>query len=409
MPKDHQPNRCGVILIRYGEIALKGQNRGYFERQLVENLGDVLDGDFGADIRRRQGRIFVELEEGADTDEALQRLRRVFGVVSVSPASRVPLDDDDIARAAVDIARRARRLHQRTSPRTPFTFKIDARRANKGFHLTSPEINRWLGAEVLRSIDDIEVDVHDPTLRLQVEIRDNYAYLTGEVLDGPGGLPAGSSGTALGLLSGGIDSPVACWHMMKRGLRMEAVHFYTPPFTGPRSHQKVRDLAQKLARWGNGFTLHMYHFTEIQQAIDNYCPERLRLTVMRRMMLRAAESLADRRSILALVTGESLGQVASQTLHNLQATTAVLRRPVLRPLVGMDKQQIVETAKAIGTYDTSTLPYDDCCTLFVPKHPKTQPSLKEVDKAEEQLPVEQLLSKKEVDTERFDSRGRPLE
>ena len=398
-----------LILVRFGEIALKGQNRGKFERQLVDNLRGVLEGKFSAEVRRSQGRIFVYLNDNDNIANAINRVRRVFGVVSVSPARRVQLDDEAIAESAKSLARRAQKRYQDDGRHAPFTFKISARRANKEFHKTSPEINHWLGAEVLHNLSDIEVDVHEPDLNLQVEIRSNYAYLMGEVIDGPGGLPVGSSGTALSLLSGGIDSPAACWYMMKRGLRVEAIHFYTPPYTGPRSHEKVKELCGQLAKWGNGLTLHMYHFTKIQQHINKHCPERLILTVMRRMMLRASEKVAEMIHAPVLITGESLGQVASQTLENMQATEAAVECPLLRPLVGMDKEEIIKRAKYIGTYETSIQPYEDCCTLFVPQHPKTTPSLQEVANAEESLPIDELLSEHEIETVHFDSHGQKID
>ncbi len=369
-----------IIMVRYGEIGLKGQNRGTFERRLVGNIRRALEG-LGPEVTRTSGRILVEVAR--DPEVAMCRLRHVFGIVSISPALRTPLKDESIAAAALEVARSARR---ETESKT-FTFKIDARRSNKDFHLTSPEINQWLGAHVLQNVDGISVDVHHPDLRMQVEIRQEYALLTGRVIRGHGGLPVGTSGRAMLLLSGGIDSPVAAWYMMKRGLKLEAIHFHTPPFTSPRAQKKVEDLAARLARYNDGFTLHLYRFTDVQSEIGMSCPKRLSLTVMRRSMLRIAASLAKSRNMPALVTGESLGQVASQTLENMVATDMASDMLVLRPLLGMDKEEIVERARDMGTYETSILPYEDCCTVFVPKHPKTRPSVAEVEAAEQKLPT----------------------
>lgn len=389
-----------MILVRYGEIGLKGQNRGSFERSLVRNIRRALK-RHGPEVTRTPGRILVEVAQ--DQETAMRRLRQVFGIVSISPVLRTPLDDDRIAAAALDVAHRARCEAQSE----PFTFKIDARRSNKDFHRTSPDINRWLGAHVLQNLDGASVDVHNPSLRLQVEIRRDCAYLTGQVISGYGGLPVGTSGRAAVLLSGGIDSPVAAWYMMKRGLKLEAIHFHTPPFTSPRAQKKVEDLASLLAPYNDGLILHLYRFTDVQNQIGMSCPRRLILTVMRRSMLRIAASLAARRSIPALVTGESLGQVASQTLENMVATDAASPVLILRPLVGMDKEEIVDRARDIGTYETSILPHEDCCSLFVPKHPKTRPSVAEVEAAEEGLSMGEA-SPAEVKTLHFGGDGQPL-
>ncbi len=386
-----------VILVRFGEIALKKQNRGEFERRLVHNMKNVLPQ--GAKVRRESGRMYVTAV--GNEEELLSRLRRVFGIVSLSPALRVPVDDERIAAAALQVAEAAAGESD-----GEFTFKIEARRADKTYHRTSPDINQWLGAHVLRNVPGLSVDLHEPDLRLQAEIRPDGAYLMGRVVQGPGGLPVGSSGRALALLSGGIDSPVAAWYMMKRGLKMEAVHFHTPPFTGPRAQKKAEDLAARLAPSNDGMVLHLFHFTSLQEKISRNCPERLSLSVMRRTMLRAAERLAQHRGIGALVTGESLGQVASQTLENLIVTNASVDMPVLRPLVGLDKDEVVQRARSIETYDISIRPHEDCCTLFVPAHPKTRPSLPEVLRAEDNAalnfpenPEEMFMSLE------FDARG----
>ncbi len=375
-----------VILVRYGEIGLKGKNRPVFEARLVDNMKRVLPPHVA--ITKSRGRLFVESPSNESIESMMDALSRVFGIVSISPAIRVPLQRHAIAEETLNIAQH----FQNNNNRDAFSFKIRARRANKQFPLTSPEINDWLGDEVRQSLKGASVDLEDPDLLLQVEIRQDSAYLTGETIPGPGGLPVGVSGTGLLLLSGGIDSPVAGWQMMKRGLQVEAIHFHTPPFTGPRARQKTEDLANLLAQWGNGLILHLAHFTAISQAIIEYCPRRLHLTIMRRMMVRLAERIALVRDIGTLITGESLGQVASQTLPNLTATSHASRTlPILRPLVGFDKEEIVDRARLIGTYPISILPYQDCCTLFVPDDPKTLPSLEEVNRAERDLPIEQLI------------------
>ncbi len=389
-----------IILVRYGEIALKGQNRGVFERRLVSNIRNALPENLRADVSREQGRIFVTLR--GDLDDALSRLRRIFGIVSVSPVMQTPLHEEAMAEAALEVAHKAKASH---TSREPFTFKIDARRSNKDFHKTSPEINQWLGAHVLRNLDDISVDVHSPILRLQVEVRTDRALFTGTTIRGPGGLPVGTSGRGLLLLSGGIDSPVAGWYMMKRGMKVEAVHFHTPPFTGPRAQRKVEDLASLLAPYNQGLNLHLYRFTDTQEAINARCPSRITLTVMRRAMLRLAGELAGEREIPALITGESLGQVASQTLENMAATDEAVRMPILRPLVGLDKEEIIDRAREIGTYETSILPHEDCCSLFVPKHPKTRPSLEEVVSAEASLDLPE--ERGEIITRSYDAHGNP--
>jgi tRNA uracil 4-sulfurtransferase len=389
-----------MILVRYGEIGLKGQNRGSFERSLVRNIRRALE-DLRPEVTRTSGRILVEVD--GDQETAMDRLRKVLGIVSVSPVVRTSLDDERIAAATLEVARG----RQHGAECAPFTFKIDARRSNKSFHRTSPEINRWLGAHVLRNLDGASVDVHNPDLRIQVEIRRENAFVTGRVIPGCGGLPVGTSGRAIVLLSGGIDSPVAAWYMMKRGLKLEAIHFHTPPFTGPRAQKKVEELASLLAPYNDGITLHLCRFTDVQNQITASCPERLILTIMRRSMLRIAAALAEGRNISALVTGESLGQVASQTLENMIAIDAASPILVLRPLLGMDKDEIVDRARDIGTYETSILPHEDCCSIFVPRHPKTRPSVAEVEAAESGL-SDAETSAIEMTTLQFSQRGRLL-
>lgn len=386
-----------LILVRYGEIGLKGKNRPDFERRLLQRVRQALRGLPGLEATRLHGRILVGGRAGDAADraleEAMERLGRVFGIVSFSPAWEVPLDMEAIAEAAAQAVRvAAERLRPGLPPGAGAgpTFKVDARRANKAFPLDSLEINRLVGAHVLRSVPGLKVDVHRPDLTLAVEVRDS-AYIYTESIPGPGGLPVGTSGLAHLLLSGGIDSPVAGWMAMKRGLELEAVHFHSPPFTSERARAKVLDLARLLAGWGGLRSVHLVRFTEAQKAIYSLCPAPLGVTLMRRLMLRIAERISRERGGLALVTGESLGQVASQTLESIHVIERVAAWPVLRPLIGMDKEEIVALAKRIGTFDTSALPYEDCCTVFVPRHPRTRPRLDEVEEAESRLDVEALV------------------
>lgn len=376
-----------VILVRYGEIGLKGENRPAFENLLVRRVREALRGLAGLAVTKRPGRLLVSVGEGAPgawvVDAAGDRLARVFGIVSFSPAAETGLDPAEIEAAAVEALRRA-------AGGGEATFKVEARRANKAFPMDSPTLARHLGGRLLQAVPGLRVDVHQPRITVNVEVRD-HAYVFTRVLPGPGGLPVGASGRAALLLSGGIDSPVAGWMAMKRGLELDAVHFHSPPFTSERSREKVADLCRVLARWGGRVTLHAVHFTEAQKAIYERCPADLGVPLMRRLMFRVAEAVARGRGGLALVTGESLGQVASQTLESLHAVNRVATVPVLRPLIGMDKAEIVDLARRIGTYEVSILPYEDCCTVFVPRHPRTRPSLEEVEAAEARLDVPGLV------------------
>jgi len=373
-----------LLLIRYGEIGLKGKNRHMFEDQLMRNVRAALGPGLPGRVRRAYGRVFVELEDATHTQPALERLQRVFGIVAVSPAVRVPLDFEEIRQAAVELVRRQ-------SMTGPLRFRVEARRPNKAFPMTSQEINEQLGGYLLREFPQLKVDLTRPELVVSVEVRELGAYLYVEQVPGPGGLPVGVSSRALLLLSGGIDSPVAGWMAMKRGIRLEAIHFHSPPFTSERSLEKVKDLAEVLSRWGGGIHLHVVRFTDIQKELRRQAPADLMITLMRRFMLRIAVAVAGEIGALALVTGESVGQVASQTLESMYVINAVTSMPVLRPLVGFDKQEIVERAQAIGTYPISIRPYEDCCTIFVPKHPATRPQLPVVEAAEAALDVEGMV------------------
>lgn len=371
-----------LILVRYGELALKGKNRSEFEDRLVKNIRMKLADIPGVKVVKSFGRIFVETER-AHRSSVLRGLGDVFGVVGFSPAERVESDLEAIKGAAVRLVE-----YQEPFPRT---FKITAKRADKSFPYSSGEINRQVGAHILRNIKGLKVDVHHPDLTIHVEVRGKYTYVYGDDLPGPGGLPVGTSGKVMLLLSGGIDSPVAGYLALKRGAELLAVHFHSYPYTSERSRQKVIDLARILTRFAGRIRLHIVPFTEIQTEIRQKCLESYSITVMRRMMFRISERLARREEALALVTGESLGQVASQTLESMNAINEVVSIPVLRPLIGMDKQEIMSLAKKIGTYETSVLPYEDCCTVFLPRSPKTRPDLETTRKTESRLDVDRLV------------------
>lgn len=370
------------ILIRYGEIALKGKNRGLFENILLKNIKTSLR-QYPVEIRKSYGRVFVLLKDSEKKDEVFGLLGRIFGIVSFSPVETAPLSMESIQAKAVEILA--------GSAAAPFTFKVESRRALKSFPLTSPEISKKAGAYILKNLPGSSVDVHSPQIRIFIEVRENEAYLFHKFYPGPGGLPVGISGKALLLLSGGIDSPVAGWMSMKRGLEIHALHFHSFPFTGERSREKAVDLGHLLSRYSNRITLHIASFTEIQKAIRLNCPPPMSVTIMRRMMFRVAESLARSIQAGALITGESLGQVASQTLENISIINQVTSLPVFRPLIGLDKEEITEKARAIGTYPVSIRPYEDCCTVFLPKNPVIRPTMERTRKAEEALDIPGLV------------------
>ncbi|SFS80292.1 tRNA uracil 4-sulfurtransferase ThiI [Marininema halotolerans] len=371
-----------LILVRYGELALKGKNRTDFENRLLENMRTKLHTYPGVKVKKTFGRIFVEPGENP-VEPIIEALTDVFGIVGISVARRVESDLEMIKKAAVQLV-------QEQMP-VPRTFKVVARRAQKNFPHRSNELNRVVGGEVLRNVDGIRVDVHQPELELRIEVRGEETYLYGQDIQGAGGLPVGSSGRVMLLLSGGIDSPVAAYLALKRGATVEAIHFHSYPFTSERAKQKVVDLAQELTRYGGNIRLHVVPFTEIQTQIRSKCKDSYMITIMRRMMMRIAEETARRQKALALVTGESLGQVASQTLESMHVINHVVRIPILRPLIGMDKQDIMTISKKIGTYETSILPYEDCCTVFQPKSPVTRPRLELCEEMEKGLDVDALV------------------
>jgi len=375
-----------IILIKNGELALKGLNRSTFEDALIKNMKRRIKdlGEFT--IRKAQSTIYLEpKDEDFDFEEALSRISRVFGIAAFSRACVCEKDINDILEKSV--------VYLRESVENIRTFKVEAKRADKNFPLTSPEICRELGGKLLSAYHHLKVDVHNPDLIVNVEIRDYGAYVRGEQISGAGGLPVGTAGTASILISGGIDSPVAAWTMAKRGLRLHAIHFASPPYTSARAEMKVKTLLSKVAKYAGCINLAIVPFTEIQDEIAKNCPEDYFTLIMRRMMMRISCKIAAKEGSLALITGESLGQVASQTLPALVTTDAVCEMPVLRPLIGMDKEEIVRISRVIDTFETSILPYEDCCTVFTPKHPKTRPTIAQCEEAESGLNIEELIEK----------------
>ncbi|MGV3488666.1 MAG: tRNA uracil 4-sulfurtransferase ThiI [Tuberibacillus sp.] len=371
------------LILSFGEMALKGKNRKSFNDLLYKHVRKQLRSIPDLFVKKHFDHIEVELN-GHDADAVAERLRHVFGIHSIRAAVIVDNDLEKIKDGALKVFR--------GEAESAKTFKISAKRKNKQFPLNSMQLNQEVGAHILRNADDIKVDVHKPDLDIKIEVLAHTTRIYGKTNKGAGGMPVGSAGKVLLLLSGGIDSPVAAYQMMRRGATVEAVHFHSPPYTSDRARQKVIDLAEKLLDYGVNIKLHIVPFTEAQIAIRDRMPENYRMTIMRRMMLRIAEKIAEERHALALVTGESLGQVASQTLESMNTINEVTNIPVLRPLVAMDKLDIIDIAKSIDTYDISIRPYEDCCTLFLPRAPKTKPDRKHANTFEKNLPIDELVN-----------------
>lgn len=375
-----------VLIVKVGELHLKGQNRPFFERALLQNIREALP--MPGKVHISQSRIYVEdLPEGS-LPACIDRLRHVFGVYALSPARETDKNLPDMAKAV---------LYFLQDAPAGKSFRIKARRADKRFPMTSPEIAAQIGGLVLAERPDLTVDLHKPDIVIEVEVRER-AYAYGEQIPAVGGMPVGTAGKAMLLLSGGIDSPVAGYMMAKRGLVLEAVHFYSFPHTTERAKEKVLHLAKLLTRSCRAIRVHVVPFTEIQETLYTKCPERFLTILMRRAMMQISESIARAQGCGALITGESLGQVASQTLEALHATDSAVTLPVFRPVIGFDKTEIMERAQTIGTYETSILPYEDCCTVFTPRHPATHPKLEDVLAAEEKLDKE-MLSRAVANTE----------
>ena len=381
-----------IILLKNGEIALKGLNRSVFEDKLISNARRRLEelGKFG--FRKAQSTIFVEpKDEDVDLDEAVDILQKVYGIIALTKAAVVEKDFEAIKETAI--------TYLKDELMEAKTFKVDAKRSDKSFPLKSPEICRELGGYILEHFPHLSVDVHNPDVNVVVEVRDYAAYVHGKQLPGAGGIPVGSGGRALLLLSGGIDSPVAGAMMAKRGLEVYAIHFASPPYTSERAKQKVITLAEKMTAYCGRMNLFVVPFTEIQERIKDDCPEELFTIIMRRYMMRIACRIARQQDCEALITGESVGQVASQTIQAMACTDAVADMPVFRPVVGMDKEEIIKISHKIDTFETSILPYEDCCTVFTPKHPRTKPVLKFVEQAEQAMDMENLIDRAVKGTE----------
>lgn len=381
-----------IILLKEGEIALKGLNRGTFEDILVKNVRHRISPLGKFEFKRAQSTIYLRpLDEGIDLDEVCERIQKIFGISAFARAAVASKDfglirDKAVSYLADDLNAAA-------------TFKVEAKRSDKHFPMKSPEITRELGGELLEAFPHLKVDVHNPDVTVMVEIREVAAYVYATKHQGAGGIPVGSSGDAMLLVSGGIDSPVAGYMMAKRGLRIHAVHFVSPPYTSDRARQKVETLCGEIAAYCGDIDFYCVPFTEIQEALKNNCPEELFTILMRRLMMKIAQRLCAQGGIPALITGESVGQVASQTLGAIACTDAVCEIPVFRPVIGMDKNEIIEIARRIGTFETSILPYEDCCTVFTPKHPRTKPKLELVAAAEAAFDFEPLLQRAVEGTE----------
>ena len=383
-----------TFLIKYAEIGLKGKNRYVFEDALVSHIHHSLkrlDGKFT--VTKEAGRIYATAAEEFDYDEVIDALKKVFGIAAICPM--VQLEDngyDDLKAKIVEYVDKA-------YPDKHFTFKVNTRRANKQYPHTSEEVNRDLGEVILDAFTETKVDVHNPDVLLNVELRAKRINVYSLVIPGPGGMPVGTNGRAMLLLSGGIDSPVAGYMIAKRGVTIEATYFHAPPYTSDRAKQKVVDLAKQVAKYAGPIKLNVVNFTDIQLYIYEQCPHEELTIIMRRYMMKIAEELAKKDDCLGLITGESIGQVASQTVHSLAVTNAVCTLPVFRPLIGFDKQDIVDISLKIGTYETSIEPYEDCCTIFVAKHPVTKPVLHLIEKSERNLEEKiDALVKEAIDT-----------
>ena len=368
-----------AFLIKYSEIGIKGKNRYVFEDALCRNIREAVgrcDGEF--EVTKERGRVYIEVLSDYDYDEVIETLGRVFGIAAICPVVLVADKSWD------NLCNEACRFVEEQYADRNFTFKVEARRSDKHYQYTSPEIGIELGAVLLERFPEMQVDVHDPQVRIHIEVRDR-AYIYSRVIPGPGGMPVGTSGKAMLLLSGGIDSPVAGYMISKRGVKLEAVYFHAPPYTSERAKKKVVDLAKKVAVYSGELRLHVINFTEIQMAIYEKCPHDELTIIMRRYMMRIAEKLALENDCLGLITGESIGQVASQTMHSLRSTNEVCELPVYRPLIAFDKQDLLDISQRIDAFDISIQPYEDCCTIFVAKHPVTKPNVNVIRKSERKL------------------------
>ena len=373
-----------LILLKEGEVVLKGLNKRYFEQKLTQNIRRRLKPFGSFRVTVMQSVIYVEpQEDAADVDGAFEALKKVFGIMTLTKAVACEKDKDVILRTAMEYLDEPLRAAK--------TFKVESRRSDKGFPMTSIELSQYVGGEINEAYPNLTADMHDPEIVVHLEVRDRAAYVHGAPVAGAGGMPVGSNGTAVSLLSGGIDSPVSTYMMAKRGLRIIPVHFFSFPYTSELAKEKVLELANILTAWCGRMFVEIVPFTHIQEEIRAKCPEEYFTIIMRRMMMRIADKIAEKNACGALITGESLGQVASQTMEAMLATGDAATLPVLRPLVGMDKEEVIRLARRIGTFDTSILPYEDCCTVFTPRHPCTHPKLQKVLEAEAPLAVDELV------------------
>ena len=373
-----------IILLKLGEIVLKGLNRKSSEQKLVSNVRRRLAHIGKFRVYCLQSTVYVEAaEDGADMDAAFEALQKVFGIVKLSRAAACEKDKDAIAKLAID--------YLRDDMLRAKSFKVESKRSDKSFPMTSVELSQYVGGELNEAYPNVEVDVHDPDLVVNIEVRDLAAYVHAAPVSGAGGMPVGCNGVAVTLLSGGIDSPVSSYMIAKRGVRLIPLHFFSFPYTSEQAKEKVIELGNMLTEYCGRMTLEIAPFTHIQEEIRDKCPEEYFTLIMRRFMMRIAQRVAHDTGAKAIVTGENLGQVASQTMEAMASTQAVIDLPVLQPLIGMDKEEIITIARKIGTFDTSILPYEDCCTVFTPKHPRTRPKLSEVERAESVLDIDALV------------------
>ncbi len=382
-----------IMLLKQGEMVLKGLNRRGFEDKLMGNAKRRLKRYGSFKVYTRQSATYVEpQEEGCDFEGAWQAMGKLFGVAGLCRARACPKDKDAIVACAKE--------YLGDKLRGAKSFKVESKRADKTFPLTSIQLSQYVGGELHDAFPHLTVDVHHPELTVHVEVRDYEAFVHADPEEGAGGLPVGMGGRALSLLSGGIDSPVASWMIAKRGVIVDMIHYYSYPYTSPEAKEKVLDLARLLVPYTGKTCVHVVPFTRIQEELRRSCPEELFTILMRRFMMRIACAVAEKNGMQALVTGESVGQVASQTLEAMACTNAVCTLPVLRPVVGMDKEEIVRVARKIGTFETSILPYEDCCTVFTPKHPKTRPQVADLEEAEKALDVQALVEEAVAGIER---------
>ena len=373
-----------IILVKLGEIILKGLNRRSFEQKLMANMRRKIAPYGNFSVYCLQSTVYVEAkDEEADVGAAFEALKKVFGIITLTKAAACEKDKDAITALAKEYLKED--LEKAAS------FKVESKRSDKSFPLTSIELSQYVGGELSEAFPDIKVEMHDPELTVFIEVRDKAAYVHSSPVKGAGGMPVGSNGKAVSLLSGGIDSPVSTYMIAKRGVKVIPVHFFSFPYTSEAAKEKVLELAHILEDYCGKLTVEIVPFTRIQEEIRDKCPEEYFTLIMRRFMMRIAERISNNYGAKAIVTGENLGQVASQTMEAMASTQSVISMPVLQPLIGMDKEEIIALARKLGTFDTSVLPYEDCCTVFTPRHPRTHPNIEDVEKAESALDVEALV------------------